>query len=223
MYVVLMIVSRKMHKQTDGLATNICIEGSCAGNIWNFGAKTQDQPPKMFFATYDCDPGRSIPSKAFPYTERGTWLLQHQLLVHIASSTVTIVGSNVCNLSFPITTSVHAARTIRLINLEREGYHRWKHLSSASEANIKIYCQLIPFRYLRGLIGRQAAVLRMARKHVDGEEKGERKQSSSRNVGQLNVGMQLVHFQDRCAVSLAAKPDFAHLLGIAALERSAGR
>lgn len=34
------------------------------------------------------------------------------------------------------------------------------HLSSvcATEANVKIYYQLIPFRYLRGLIGRQAAV-----------------------------------------------------------------
>lgn len=152
----------KCTNQTDGLAMHLhgFFEEGSRQHLGTFSArKLQNQPRKSARQHAIATQGtRSLLLKALSLTRDLT--SQHQLLVHMCIPSQPLRSLD-CLRSFPITTSVHAARTIRLINLEREGYHhREEHLSSASEANIKIYYQLIPFRYLRGLIGRQAAVLR---------------------------------------------------------------
>lgn len=108
----------------------------------------------------------------------------HQLFVRIASSTVEFLYSLVGSRTIPFNKP-----------WKREGYHHLHicHLLVATEANIKIYYQLIPLCYLRGLIGRQAAVLQT-------RWKIEKKRWKA--TAQLKVGTAI-----HCCCLFLAKPD----------------
>lgn len=140
---------RQMDAQSICMASQGGIEEFENGTIWarkrNWESSSPDwdQPPKN-----TCT-GRSLRSsfEGFPLTSH------HQLL---AAHCIPNRWFNFQATNLLPTGCLRASCTFHLTR----GLSPSAHLSSvcATEANVKIYYQLIPFRYLRGLIGRQAAV-----------------------------------------------------------------